>query len=62
MLTKTTRVVELTGAGNRLITFSQWDEDDGDVTTKVVLRRESWVDLGRPGVITITVEPGDKLN
>ena len=30
--------------------------------TVVELDRNVWVDLGRPTTVTVTIEPGDKLN
>lgn len=28
----------------------------------VVVDKDLWADMGRPKVITVTIEPGDKLN
>jgi len=62
MLTKTTRIMELTGAGNSRITFSQYDEETGFMLSRTQMKRELWEDLGKPEVVTMTIEPGDKLN
>lgn len=40
------------------------DEDGGspDSYKSILLSRQTWIDLGEPKVITVTVEPGDTLN
>ena len=36
--------------------------DDTPHLTIIELPTADWVDLGRPDQITVTIEPGDKLN
>lgn len=41
------------------------DHEDGEVPwrhTGMSLDKSVWHDMGKPDVITITIEPGDKLN
>lgn len=30
--------------------------------TEVILGRDAWEEMGKPDEVTVTVEPGDKLN
>lgn len=36
--------------------------DETEATVGLALTREVWEDLGKPSQITMTIEPGDKLN
>lgn len=42
--------------------FSPHIEDEEAVRLSVVLTDDCWSDLGKPNVLTVTVEPGDRLN
>lgn len=44
------------------IPFELAEEDTGMVTRTVVLARRDVDDMGWPEKITVTIEPGDKLN
>lgn len=43
------------------VMFEQVSEEDEEYATCVISRLD-WIDLGRPDTITLTVEPGDRLN
>ncbi len=36
--------------------------DDGDFERCVEISKQDWTDMGSPDVITVTIEPGDRLN
>lgn len=65
-MTKTMAVLEIReeGATPDGTSFGRSNDDirDGMNPMMVVLWAEDWVDLGEPKQITVTVEPGDKLN
>lgn len=44
--------------------FFQRPPDDPSDTQcpRVTLDRDVWIDMGRPEVVTVTIEPGDYLN
>lgn len=42
--------------------FARIDDDTGDNTRELRLTLDDWDGLGQPDVLTVTVEPGDKLN
>ena len=42
--------------------FSRQPDEAGDLPLDVHLPREDWDDMGRPEVVTVTVQPGDRLN
>lgn len=42
--------------------FTVEGPEEGRRAHKLYLDREVWRDMGRPGQVTVTVEPGDKLN
>lgn len=62
-LLKTQTVLTLDDADAEMPCFST-TPDEGDATreTMVLLDREVWEEMEKPGTITVTVEPGDKLN
>lgn len=35
---------------------------DGDPAQYLTMEDDDWVEMGSPPIITITIEPGDKLN
>jgi hypothetical protein len=50
---------------------SAWDDDNYNATEgdrspeslrKIEIDRQRWEDLGEPDLITVTIEPGDKIN
>jgi hypothetical protein len=63
-LTKTRVVLHLFGeihpAGP--VIFSDAEDQDPDVTETVYLPLEVWREMGEPDSVTVTVEPGDRLN
>lgn len=42
--------------------FIQVDPDDSSVEREVYVDIQTYLDLGEPDVITVTIEPGDTLN
>ena len=42
--------------------FERTDVGMGDMQRTVNVEYDVWVDMGRPDVITVTIEPGDLLN
>jgi hypothetical protein len=51
------------GGPHGLATFKYQDEDGVDAShNETILALSQWVDFGHPGKITVTIEPGDKLN
>lgn len=41
--------------------FQQLD-DELKTTAQLTISNDDWVDMGSPHVLTLTVEPGDRLN
>lgn len=67
ILLKTTTVLSratVRDPANAFISFLQFpDADDGLVCAHAVsVDVEVWRDMGEPDVITVTIEPGDRLN
>lgn len=65
MLTRTRVVLHrVTGSGmeSHRVIFSREPDEDGDVPHTHYLPRDVWEDFGRPDTITLTVDPGDRLN
>lgn len=60
-LQKTKTVLSLQVVSPDGIPFANQDED-GQVGPVVVLTPEVWEDMGKSDVVTVTVEPGDRLN
>lgn len=61
--TKSIRVVEKTpGMRPGRVLFRQIDEDSLIDTTSVSITTGDWLDMGRPDTLTVTIEPGDRLN
>jgi hypothetical protein len=44
------------------VEFSREPDDDSEIVETFLLEVGCWVDMGSPGTITVTVEPGDLLN
>lgn len=64
-LTKTEVVLELVDEGDRLhITFGSGADDGTDPEEVFTLDMpvEVWSDMDRPVRVTVTIEPGDRLN
>ena len=59
---KTTCLMEiedpLAGRG----TFVMRNDDDDNVARRIQLLDDTWDEMGRPLEITVTIEPGDRLN
>lgn len=62
MLTKTERIYEKVAATSHLVMFAQQDPDTFMVTSELVILPEDYEDMGSPKTITVTIEPGDRLN
>ena len=58
-LLKKQTVLELAKVTELRAIFTNPDDDSVSTAT---LDAESWEDMGEPTVITVTIEPGDKLN
>jgi len=46
----------------RSVTFISSYDDTGIIYRTVILDFDEWLSMGEPEAITITIEPGDKLN
>lgn len=64
MLTKTRSVLKHEGGFGRPdgAWFMARDEDTGLSTRTLVLSPQDFRDLGEPTEVTVTIEPGDRLN
>lgn len=47
---------------DEVVTFYNKDDDTGMVNKIFTMPKDFWEELGSPEVVTITIEPGDKLN
>lgn len=61
-LTKTRTVLDVLAAGTHSPQIPFSDQDDGYRSHTLYFDRQVWEDMGRPLTITVTIEPGDKLN
>lgn len=62
-LVRTQRLLPLASAPDMGSHASFWSIDErGEMDTVCTLPHRLWVDMGRPAVVTVTVEPGDRLN
>ena len=59
ILTKTRSVLSRTRTVDDRVYFAQ---DEEPFNALVSLSEDTWDDMGRPDVITVSVEPGDHLN
>lgn len=61
MLTKTQSVLywQASDANGDFLIFAHTEEPHDKV---VQLHPETWVEMGRPDVITVSIQPGDLLN
>jgi len=50
------------GTGVGFVDFVARDDDTGEMTREVSLSVEDFQLLGEPRQLTVTIEPGDKLN
>lgn len=62
MLTKTRRLVTIENADADHAFYVDGDNADEPSRTVVGIDRQAYDDMGRPAVVTVTVEPGDLLN
>ena len=62
MLVKTARVYDLEFTGGEGIQFVQRNDDTGEIDTLSIIEKDTWLDMGAPYQITLTIEPGDRLN
>jgi hypothetical protein len=44
------------------VAFTTRCDDSGHVQRTLAFSRRDWEDMGRPDRLTVTVEPGDRLN
>lgn len=42
--------------------FGSTNDDNGEPEIDLVMTSARWEDLGRPDILTVTIEPGDLLN
>ena len=61
MITKQ-QVIMHRGVHNSAYTRFQEDFTDALHPRYIVISRSDWAGMGTPEVITVTIEPGDKLN
>ena len=63
MRTKAEAVLTYDAIGRHgFITFDADLNDTGEIDRVVEITEEAWVDMGTPTVVTVTIEPGDRLN
>lgn len=62
MLTATTSILRKVQEDGGTVTFMTPVDTEGDRITLVILDRDVWVELGEPDEITVTTQPGDRLN
>ena len=43
------------------ITFTV-DDDGNEISRAITLAYQDWMDMGWPKTVTVTIEPGDRLN
>ncbi len=62
-LVKTTATLGVKFIGDESVRFTD-EAEDQEVCTILwsTLSHQAWEDMGEPNKITVTVEPGDKLN
>lgn len=48
--------------GDETVWFESVNEDTDLVDRSITFSIKDWVDMGSPETITITIEPGDRLN
>lgn len=60
--TKTTCVMDLEDPDSGKGFYVMREDDNGNVVRIVKLLDDTWDDLGRPAQITVTIEPGDRMN
>ncbi|WP_311208789.1 MULTISPECIES: hypothetical protein [unclassified Aeromicrobium] len=61
-LTKARSVLDLDGAFDTSPTFTSRDEDNGLIRRGLSMSEQDYNDMGRPERVTVTIEPGDRLN
>lgn len=64
-LTKTRRVLERIGVQHGdpgLAAYQARVEDGDDARTVTYFDLPSYIDMGSPKLVTVTIEPGDRLN
>jgi hypothetical protein len=61
-LIKSQKVLDYLGPTADVHYFGTPDEDSGNVMLGYKLTQRDFDDFGRPEKLTITIEPGDKLN
>lgn len=61
-LTKTERRLRLDGPSADFTITDGVRFLDGEGNVGVLLRNATWRDMGEPNEITVTIEPGDRLN
>lgn len=59
MLTKHQAVLDMVYATNESVCMRAQPFDDYPMVT---FTRQAWEDMGEPQTVTVTVEPGDRLN
>jgi hypothetical protein len=61
-LTKTEVVLRLIEGGGDWRDFTDFDDDSGSETVAVSIASERFEEMGCPEKVTVTIEPGDRLN
>jgi hypothetical protein len=62
MVLKSRQVLEFQMGGLKRAFFGQSSDDESDVTSHVDFDVGLWRAMGEPGVVTVSIEPGDGLN
>lgn len=60
MLEKSRSVLYKRYLASKFVVFSDNGNDEGD--KEVIFSKMDWEDMGSPFEVTVTIEPGDKLN
>lgn len=61
-LSKARSVLDLDGASANYATFSSRDEDTRKILRTATISAQDYAEMGRPEQVTVTIEPGDRLN
>lgn len=48
--------------GGQLVFITRDKDDETDLPMFMSVEKQTWIDMGSPDVVTVTLEPGDKLN
>lgn len=61
-LSKTVKIMRAFEVGTDKVWFDTYDPDENPPFTELGIPVDVYEDMGQPDTITVTIEPGDKLN